>query len=412
MRSSRRLRTAVFVGVLLVSTVLWTLVSLRSPAGLTVTSAAVTIGDIVHHVTLPGVVEPETTVDIASQVPGTIADVDVDSGAAVRAGQILLRLERGGDESALEAARIRLADARAESSQARAVADRATATLYQSQHAASLDLIAAADLDRLRTAAILADEAAETAEQRVRDAAADVRDTSAEVQAAVVRSPVDGVVVSRSAEEGQAVAPAPDARPLFRVATNLEHLRVTINVEARDVASLTVGAPATIAVDGPSQTYKAHVEAILPDPGMAAASDGPTVPVDGESGSTAPVTYPVVFAFEDPRGAVRPGTTVLVSFDGERAVRARRVPSAALQFEPSADVFEAAHEKAPLALETSETKSGQAARVWAYDGTEFVPIQIDIGLSDDQWTELVRGPLEAGATVVTGASIRRGSRAE
>jgi hypothetical protein len=77
-----------------------------------------------------------------------------------------------------------------------------------------------------------------------------------------------------------------------------------------------------------------------------------------------------------------------------------------LSFIPSARVLAATHQKHPSPPPPpAPDKTGNSARVWAYDGTEFTPIVIRTGLSDDEWTELVSGPLEPGATLVTNASI-------
>src|SRR5436309_886523 len=84
---SRWVRTAIFIGVPLLATALCTIVSLRAPVDINVTSASVTTGDIVRHLVTTGVLQPVTTVDVGTQVSGTIQEVDVDYNAIVRVGQ-------------------------------------------------------------------------------------------------------------------------------------------------------------------------------------------------------------------------------------------------------------------------------------------------------------------------------------
>src|SRR5262249_38655166 len=118
------------------------------------------------------------------------------------------------------------------------------------------------------------------------------------------------------------------------------------------------------------------------------------------------VSYPVIITVENPDQKLRPGMTALVTLDGARRQRATRIPNSALSFVPSLRVLAAAHQKDPVPpTPLAPDKSTTSARVWAYDGTEFTPITIRTGLADDEWTELVSGPLEPGATLVTNASM-------
>jgi HlyD family secretion protein len=90
---SRTVRTGVFIGLPLIATTLCTLESLRSPDDVNVTSASVTLGEIVRRVIVTGVLQPVTTVDVSTQVSGTISEVDADFNSVVHAGQVLLRLD-------------------------------------------------------------------------------------------------------------------------------------------------------------------------------------------------------------------------------------------------------------------------------------------------------------------------------
>src|SRR5436190_3112459 len=105
---SRRMRTAVFVGMPLIATALCTLESMRGPVDMNVTSASVTLGDIVRHIVVSGVLQPITTVDVSTQVSGTISEVDADFNTPVHSGQVLLRLDPSDVQAALDEARARL----------------------------------------------------------------------------------------------------------------------------------------------------------------------------------------------------------------------------------------------------------------------------------------------------------------
>ena len=89
---SRWMRTAVFIGAPLIATTLCTLESLRGPVDIKVTSESVTVGDIVRHVLVTGVLQPTTTIDVGTQVSGTIVEVDADFNSLVHTGQVLVWL--------------------------------------------------------------------------------------------------------------------------------------------------------------------------------------------------------------------------------------------------------------------------------------------------------------------------------
>jgi HlyD family secretion protein len=402
---SRRLRTGVFVGLPLAATALCTLQTLRGPVGVTVTSAPVTLGDIVRQVIVTGVLQPVTTVDVSTQVSGTIAEVDADFNSVVKAGAVLLRLDASQQQAELDQARATLAQARADLDTARTAAEGASLTLGRAEALAAKKLIAQVDLDEARTAMTQADADIQSATARVDEASADVRKATVSVQQTIIRAPVDGVVMNRNASTGETVAAIQSAPVLFQIATDFRTMQVVADIDESDVASIAVGASASFHVDAyPNDTFAGHVTEIRLD--AVREQDGPTPAPTPQGNGPAVVSYPVIITVENPEEKLRPGMTALVTLDGARRDRATRIPNSALSFAPSPRVLAATHQKDPAPPPLlAPDKSSVSARVWAYDGTEFTPITIRTGLSDDEWTELVSGPLEPGATLVTNASI-------
>ena len=183
-------------------------------------------------------------------------------------------------------------------------------------------------------------------------------------------------------------------------------MQVIADVDESDVASIRVGSAATFQVDAyPHQTFEGHVEQIRLDALRDQPSaDGVTPRADAKSGGPAVVTYPVIITVANSDEKLRPGMTAVVLFDGARRDRTTRIPNAALSFMPSPKLLTATRQKEPAPVAASSDKEANVSRVWAYDGTEFTPIVIRTGLADDHWTELVSGPLEPGAALVTNAS--------
>jgi HlyD family secretion protein len=402
---SRRLRTGVFVGLPLAATALCTLQTLRGPVGITVTSAPVTLGDIVRQVIVTGVLQPVTTVDVSTQVSGTIAEVDADFNSAVKEGTVLLRLDASQQQAELDQARATLVQAKADLDTAHTTAEGASLTLNRAEALAAKKLIAQVDLDEARTAMTQADADVQSATARVDEASADVRKATVSVQQTVIRSPVDGVVMNRNASTGETVAAIQSAPVLFQIATDFRTMQVVADIDESDVASIAVGASASFHVDAyPNDTFAGHVTEIRLD--AVRDQDGATPAPTAQGNGPAVVSYPVIITVENPEEKLRPGMTALVTLDGARRDRATRIPNSALSFAPSPRVLAATHQKDPAPPPLlAPDRSSASARVWAYDGTEFTPITIRTGLTDDEWTELVSGPLEPGAALVTNASI-------
>jgi HlyD family secretion protein len=405
---SRKVRTGVFIGLPLIATTLCTLESLRSPDDINVTSASVTLGEIVRRVIVTGVLQPVTTVDVSTQVSGTISEVDADFNSVVHAGQVLLRLDGSELQAELDQARGTLAQARADLAAARTTAEGAALTLSRSEALAAKSLIAQVDLDEARTAMTQADADVQSASARVDEASADVRTATVNLQQTVIRAPVDGVVMNRNVSTGQTVAAIQSAPVLFQIATDFRTMQVVADLDQSDVASMALGSAASVHIDAyPNQTFEGHVteirlDAVREQPGQ----DGATPRSDTQGTAMAVVSYPVILTVENPDEKLRPGMTAIVMLDGARRERATRIPNSALSFVPSARVLAATHQKNPAPPPSpAPDRTGNSARVWAYDGTEFTPIVIRTGLSDDEWTELVSGPLEPGATLVTNAAI-------
>src|SRR5580765_7519114 len=186
---SRWMRTALFVGAPLIATTLCTIESLRGPVDINVTSESVTLGNIVRHVIVTGVLQPVTTVDVGTQISGTISEVDVDFNSIVHSGQVLLRLDGSALQAELDEARATLTQARADLAAARSIADGAAANLSRAEALATRNLVAELDLDEARTAMAQADADVQSASARVEEATADVRNANVSLQQTVIRSP-------------------------------------------------------------------------------------------------------------------------------------------------------------------------------------------------------------------------------
>jgi HlyD family secretion protein len=417
-RSKWRRAVAIAVGVLL-SLVGWVATPLRRPADLQVTTAPISAGSIVRHIMVNGTLIPMSTVDVGTQISGTVQSIDADFNDVVHVGQVLLRLDDGSFRAALQQARSARQRADADLSVARTTAEQASQKLSRATDLAARDLLPRIDLDAARTDLAQAESDVQAAETVLDLARAAVREATVNLGLTVIRAPASGVVVDREINVGVTVA-ALQSAVLFRLATDFTHMEVQANVDESDIAAIRSGQTAIFDVSAyPNEVFKGRVAEVRLDPVRDAP---PTLAVSPRPPSdTAPavVMYPVIITVDNADEKLRPGMTAIVSLDGPRRDAVVRIPNSALSFTPPPQVLASAAVAHPAASDGAVTAaliSGEpspgaavahAARVWEYDGAELTPVDVQTGLADDAWTELVKGPIGPGIALVTHAEFAR-----
>ena len=239
-----------------------------------VDSARVTAGPITRRVVATGSVQAVTTVEVGAQVSGMVQSLGVDFNSFVRAGQVIARLDPSLYQAALDQARAGLLQAEAAFGQAQADLtgfqigeDDARMKLARAQALAASQVMTEADLDAAQIAmneasADVRVEEAQVDETRagIDQARAVVDQASVNLDRTVIRSPIDGIVIDRDVDVGQTLASAIQAPVLFRIATDLAHVQVQVDIDESDVAGLTEGEPATFEVESyPDETFHGTV---------------------------------------------------------------------------------------------------------------------------------------------------------
>ncbi len=334
-------------------------------------TAPVDRGDITAFVTATGTVNPTVTYRVASRVEGTVTEVLVDYNSTVKKGQPLARLDAEPFRRKLEMARADLKHARAE------------AELLRKTYAANKELyaegfISSEELQNSRARHLSALAQVERAETALKTAEADL-------EAATIRSPIDGTVISVNVKPGQSVSPSL-AEPLFIVAASTSRMEVEANVSEADIGLVEVGQKARFTVDAyPDTEFTGTVSTIINDP----------VVRDNV------VTYNVIVAVDNPEGKLRPGMTAAVRLLVAQRRGVLRVPNAALRFIPP---------PAARIRGNVDGDGGGARVVWTEVGRdELVPVKVKAGISDERYTELVEADgLKEGDRVVVEA-VREGT---
>ncbi len=417
---------AALIGTAVVGLCDW---AFRARPEVDVESAQVTAGPITRRILATGTVQPTGTVDVGSQVSGTVQSLGADFNSIVHAGDVIARLDPSLYQAALDQARA--SEREAEASSIQAQADLGGLRTVEVDAGQKLDrakalwtggIMTTADYDAAQIAMNEASADVRSGEARVNQARATVEQARAVVDQAtvdldhtVIHSPIDGIVVSRNVDVGQTVAAAISAPVLFQIATDFSRVQVQVAVDQADIGGLASGEPVSFEVESyPDETFQGTVEQLRLQPvseqtTIAAGSAGP--PSSSVVGTV--VTYTAVIDVTNPGAKLRPGMTAEVALEGLRRDAAIRIPNSALSFRPPHDVLQALGEtevSMPTDVTLPDGSTTKSSGVWAYDGKKFTPIAVRIGLADDRWTELLGGTLHPGDTLVTSAVVRQRRR--
>ena len=220
-------------------------------------------GNLTLSVAANGTLQPTRSVTIGSELSGTVRNVLVDVNDKVKKGQVLVELDTAKLEAQVLRSRASLAAAQARLAQAVATTKEATAGLARLQEVARLSggkVPSATELDAGQATLDRAKADEASARASVDDARAALSTDETNLSKASIRSPINGVVLTRSVEPGNAVAASLQAVTLFTVVEDLTRLRLDVSVDEADVGSLTVGQKASFTVSAyPSRRYPAEV---------------------------------------------------------------------------------------------------------------------------------------------------------
>ena len=345
-----------------------------------------TRGSIVGMVSSTGTLQAVTTVQVGSQISGTIDALYADFNSMVHKGQTLARLDQSTFVAALEQARGELAAAQADAENLRVAKGAAEVALTRAQELSEKQLETEEDLQTAETTSKSAAAQVGAADAKIEQAKAAVEEAEVNLSKTVITSPIDGVVTARNVDIGQTVAASLQAPTLFIIAANLAEMQVNANIDESDVGQVHDGEPVTFRVDAyPGETYHGRVTQVRLDP----------------STTDNVVVYSAIIDAPNPELELKPGMTATVTIEVARRDDVLRVPTAALRFKPDASVLAAYAPKDPgLPAATRGAPSSKTPTVWVLDGNAMTPVAVTTGASDATETEIVNPPFAEGTVVV------------
>lgn len=366
------------VGVVVaIAVIAWLLSRGKKDDTVNFTTEAVAPANIENSVTATGSIEAVKTVTVGTQVSGIIDKLYVDYNSVVKKGQVIAELDKQNLLSQLNSSKAALSQAQANLTSAMSDLAYQKANYQRYRTLYNKGLIAANDYEQARLSWQTA--AATVAERRdaVASAREEVNRAQTNLSYAVITSPIDGVVISKSVEEGQTVAASYSTPTLFTIAKDLKDMRVIADVDEADIGGVIVGQRVTFTVDAyPDDTF-----------------EGAVTQVRQEATTTNNVvTYEVVISAPNQDLKLKPGLTANVTIYTQETKGVLSVPSKALRFTPEKDAVGGRKIK-----DIANAKN----KVWTLEGNTLVAHRVTVGATDGTHTQILSG-IKKGQKVITG----------
>lgn len=363
-------KTLVIVAVAAIAALaVWLLSGGKKEEKITFDTAAVAPANIMNSITATGTIEPVTSVTVGTQVSGIVSKLFVDYNSVVKKGQVIAELDKTNLMSQLNTAKTQLATAQCQLNYQTANYKRYK-TLFEK------GLVAADDFDNAKLSYTQAKEQVASAKEEVQRA-------QTNLGYATITSPIDGVVLSKSVEEGQTVAASFSTPELFTIAQDLTNMQVVADVDEADIGDVKEGERVTFTVDAyPDDTFEGEVKQVRQE-----ATTTNNV-----------VTYEVVISAPNADLKLKPGLTANVTIYTAERKGVLSVPSKALRFTPQKETVG----KMKI-VDVANAKN----KVWTIEGNSIVAHKVNIGMTDGTNTQIVGGIAE-GTKVVTGLNVMGG----
>jgi HlyD family secretion protein len=279
-------------------------------------------GDIRVAISSTGTLSAISTVTVGSQVSGQVTDVLVDFNDPVTKGQVIARIDPKTYEAQIAQGNAQVASARASLSQAQATLLNAELDYKRKADLGARQLVARSDVDLAKAALDQARAQVNAAQASIRQQAASTQTTQVNLDRTVIRSPVDGVVLTRSIEPGQTVAASLQAPELFTIAEDLAKMKIELAVDESDIGQVRTGQNVSFTVDAfPDRQFRGTVEQVR----LSATTTNNVV------------TYPVVVTVDNSDGTLLPGLTVNAEIEVSKREDVLKISNAALRFKPADD---------------------------------------------------------------------------
>ena len=354
------------LALLVIGILIWLFTGKKEKHTVTFETEKVVTTNIQNSITATGTIEPVTSVTVGTQVSGIVAHLYVDYNSIVRKGQVIAELDKTNLISELNTAKANLNSVQSSLNYQSANFNRYK-TLYEK------GLVSAEDFENARLAY-------QQANQQVAQARETVKRAQTNLGYATITSPIDGVVLSKSVEEGQTVAASFSTPELFTIAQDLTNMQVIADIDEADIGGVKTGQRVTFTVDAfPDDTFQGSVKQVR----QQATTESNVV------------TYEVVISAPNNSLKLKPGLTANVTIFTLEKNNVLAVPAKALRFTPNAALL--------TPDQVIEDCQGDF-KVWTREGNTFKAHKVSTGITNGVLTEILSGVTE-GTEVLTDFSM-------
>ncbi len=329
-------------------------------------TANVDRNNITSQINSSGTINPLQTIEVGSQVSGHVRDVFVDYNSEVKKGDPLLEIDPSQLETELR---------RAEADNKRAQADY---NLTSSTYKANKDLyekrlISKEELDDSQAKYLSASAALEQSNATIEITESNLNNTT-------IRSPIDGIVLSRNINPGETVTSG--GQPLFLISQELSNMKIDTNVSEADIGKIQKDQKAYFTVDAfPNQTFEGMVYQIRNEPIT----------------NNNVVTYNVVISIDNEKNILKPGMTADVKVVVAEQNNVMRVPTSALRFIPPPSAL----------IEANDLDTNIEPHVWVPAKNGLIkPVSVEPGINDGRYTEIINGDIDEGDEIIVEALLK------
>lgn len=361
-------------------------------------TSAVAKGNLTLSVAANGTLQPTRSVSIGSELSGTVRQVYVDVNDRVKKGQVLVELDTAKLSDQVARSRASLKASQANVTQMDATLKEAQGNLARLEEVSRLSggkVPSAAELDSGRAAVARAAANQLVAQANVVVAAATLSTDETNLSKGSIRSPIDGVVLTRTVDPGNAVAASLQAVTLFTVAEDLKELRLQVNVDEADVGAVKVDQKASFTVSAyPARKYPATITRV---------AFGSTITENV-------VTYVTYLDVDNSDLSLRPGMTAAATITATERKDVLLVPSPALRFQPNSatksgkpsdnSIVSSLLPRFPTGQKKA-TGNGTSRQVWVLQDGVATAVSVTAGINDGRMTEITGGDLREGMLVIT-----------
>ena len=369
----------------------------------------VTKGNLTITVSATGSLEPRNQVDVGSELSGIVKTVDVDFNDHVVKGEILATIDTSKLEAQVKQSRASLESASAQVLQAKATVTEAQSELNRLKEVWELSgkkIPSQQEMDSAEAALQRAKASEASASAQVSQAKATLEANETDLGKMVIRSPINGIVLSRDVEPGQTVAASFQAPVLFTLAEDLTKMELSVDVDEADVGMVQSGQDATFTVDAyPDNTFKAKILKVK----------------YGSETTEGVVTYETLLTVDNKDLLLRPGMTATAEIIVENIKDTLLVPNAALRYKPPMMAEESSSSNGNRSLfsrlmpgppgrfrnserKPEEKETGNNKTVWILQNNHPVPVPITTGLTDGNMTQVTAGDLRPDMDIITGSA--------